>query len=39
VGGEVLPTSEHPVDGSGQGNVNARRRNYAAGTQTTTGSG
>lgn len=36
VDGEILPTSEHPVTG---GNVNARRRDYAAGTQTTTGSG
>lgn len=36
VGGEVLPTSEHPTEG---GNANARRRDYAAGTQTSTGSG
>jgi hypothetical protein len=36
VGGEVLPTSEHPTTG---GNENARRRDYAAGTQTSTGSG
>ena len=35
VNGEILPTSEHPVSG---GNAEARRADYAPGTQKGTGS-